>query len=66
MTWPKQTLTLVLLCALVLALWQGCAITSATGPGELNVYQAAQSPSPSATQSALASQPAPETPEQLQ
>ena len=55
MTWPKHTLTLVFLCALVLASGQwGCA------------SQAAQSPSPSATQPALATQPAPETPTQLQ
>ena len=59
-TWPKQPLTLVLSCALVLALWQGCAITSATGPGELNAYQVAEASSPSATQ------PAPETLTQLQ
>src|SRR5919108_4568745 len=55
MTLPKRTLALVFSCALVLALWQvGCA------------SQAAQAPSPPATQSALATQPAPETPEQLQ
>src|SRR6266850_1727672 len=60
MTWPKQTLTLGFLCALVFATWQGCAYTSATGPGELNAYQVAQASSPSATQ------PAPETPTQLQ
>jgi uncharacterized membrane protein YgcG len=49
MTLPKHTLTLVFLCALVLASGQwGCA------------YQVAQSPSP------LATQPALETPEQLQ
>jgi hypothetical protein len=60
MTLPKQTLALVLLYALVLATWQGCASTSATGPGGLNAYQATQAPSPSATQ------PAPETPTQLQ
>jgi Protein of unknown function (DUF3300) len=55
MTWPKRTLALVLSCALVLASgpW-GCA------------YQAAQSTSSPATQPALATQPAPETPEQLQ
>jgi hypothetical protein len=42
MTWPKPTLTLVFLCALVLASgpW-GCA------------YAATQSPAPSATQVAL-------------
>jgi Protein of unknown function (DUF3300) len=52
---PKQPLALVLSCTLVLALRQGgCA------------SQAAQSTSPPATQSALATQPAPETPEQLQ
>src|SRR5882724_9798923 len=60
MTWPKRTLTLVLLYALVFATWQGCAFTSATVPGELNAYQVAEFPSPSATQ------PVPETPEQLQ
>src|ERR671925_1242262 len=55
MTLPKRTLALVLSCALVLASGQwGCA------------SQAAQSTSPSATQPALATQPAPETPEQLQ
>jgi uncharacterized membrane protein YgcG len=60
MTWPKPTLTLIFLCALVFATWQGCAFTSATGPGELNTYQAPQFLSQSATQPAL------ETPEQLQ
>src|SRR5882724_7293783 len=60
MTWPKRTLTLVLLYALVFATWQGCAFTSATVPGELNAYQVAEAPSPSATQPAL------ETPKQLQ
>jgi hypothetical protein len=55
MTWPKRTLALVLSCALVLASGQwGCA------------SQAAQFTSPPATQPALATQPAPETPEQLQ
>src|SRR5919109_1588550 len=55
MTLPKRTLALVLSCALVLASgpW-GCA------------SQAAISTSPPATQPALATQPAPETPEQLQ
>src|SRR5919108_5933784 len=55
MTLPKRTLALVFSCALVLALWQvGCA------------SQAAISTSPPATQPALATQPAPEAPEQLQ
>jgi uncharacterized membrane protein YgcG len=55
MTLPKRTLALVLACALVLASgpW-GCA------------SQATQAASPPVTQPALAPQPAPETPEQLQ